>query len=208
MATEFRWTTAAQVDAGLAELPSDAARVNALKDQINMYVKGFGWIEFKTPFSCKDDPTIGTVADLTKAVKGIIRDTARRELPTEPKLPTTRAAKVGILGTLTPDTVKLKEVGWSSEQLRTQFGDIRKEMEDKLRAKNEARHDPHSLAQPAEVPTCDATLIGKNLEVLTQVQEEEEEEGRGGRQPGDEVLQPVASRDRRLCFGWLGHAGG
>jgi hypothetical protein len=218
MASE-RWTTKAQVDAALADLPSDAARVKALKDQINIYVKGFGWAEFKTPFSCHTDASIGSVAHLTAAVKDIIGHTARREPPPSAKLPTTRTAKIGVLGTLTPETQEMKERGWSSEQLRTQFDDIRQEMEDKLRAKNEARHDSHSLAQPAEAPTCDAALIGKNLEVLTQVQEEEDDEEGGSPvmryynqwlpatvvrvSDGSDTQADRAGRQRKVKPGWF-----
>ena len=36
------WSSPAQVDKGLHDLPSDAAKVKALKDQMNTFVKGFG----------------------------------------------------------------------------------------------------------------------------------------------------------------------
>jgi hypothetical protein len=142
-------------------------------------VKGFGWVEYKTPFSCHTDASIGTVAHLTAALKQIIHDTRGREPPSEAKLPTTRAAKVGILGTLTPDTLKMKEEGWSSEQLRTQFAQIKADMEVKRAAKDAERHDAHALRQPANAPACDASLIGTHVEVLVRLQEERDIEGGG-----------------------------
>ena len=172
------WTSPAQVDKGLREIPSDAAKVKALKDQINTYVKGFGWVEYKTPFSCHTDETIGAVVHLAAALKQIIHESRGREPPSEAKVPSTRTAKIGVLGTLTPETLEMKERGWSSEQLRTQFDAIRADLEAKRAAKaakDAERHDGHALAQPDTAPMCNASLIGTHVEVLVQLQEEEEE---------------------------------
>ena len=166
-----RWA-AADVDANLAAIQTDAKKQQALKDQINIYVTGYGWVEFKTKFSCCTDLSIGTVEDLTRALRGIIRDTAGRQPPSEAKLPATRASKLSSLGTLTASTIAMKERGWSTEELRTKYEEIKADIEAKKATKDTERHDLHALEQPAESPACDETLIGASVEVLTRLTEE------------------------------------
>ncbi len=173
------WESPQQVDAELGELSSTSAKLQALKDQINIYVKGYGWVEFKTPFSCANDKSIGTVDNLTTALIRIIRDTRGRERPREAKLPATRSSKLGVLGTLTASARGLRENGWSTEDLRTKYAEVVAQMEAKRAAKDAASRDSHALAQPDESPVCDETLLGKLVEVMTRVGEERDLENGG-----------------------------
>ena len=76
------------VDAKLANLASEAAKLEYLRHQIDMRVIGLGYEQFKTKWSTKDDPTIGTVAHLRALLVDDILPHERAErrlkrLPTE-----------------------------------------------------------------------------------------------------------------------------
>ena len=55
-----------------------------LKEQINIVVIGFGWIEFKTPWSCATDKTVGSLRDLIAKVEAMIMKSGKRPKPEEP----------------------------------------------------------------------------------------------------------------------------
>ena len=76
--------TPSQLDAILKTLKSDAAKVQFLKQVINMWVIGLGEARFTAPFSSTTDKTVGKVADLTTRLKTILR--AYKVIPTTPPL--------------------------------------------------------------------------------------------------------------------------
>ena len=67
---------------------------------------------------------------------------------------------------------------WTEEELREKHGEVTKAMEDHLGRKKQHEMDHYSASQPIISPEIDNGLIGKQIEVLTDVVVEvEEEEG-------------------------------
>ena len=76
---------------------SEAKQLEVLRLQIDMRVIGLGWDQFKTKWSSKSDPTIGTVAHLKSLLLDIIaHEIAERRLK---RLPTEAASNTGGLST-------------------------------------------------------------------------------------------------------------
>ena len=76
----------------------------------------------------------------------------RREVPKEAFLPTTRCSKLGVLGTATADSERLRNQGFTTDQLRSQYAEIQKEEAEKMEGRIEERRkllsDSISWKQP------------------------------------------------------------
>ena len=100
------------------------AKLDWLREQIDMRTRGLQWVEFKTAWSSGADEDVGTVEDLTGNLKEILAEEAEQrragELPEEAPAPIAKRKTFKELGTLTPQAEELaqKHTELSPEQLR------------------------------------------------------------------------------------------
>ena len=100
------------------------AKLDWLREQIDMRTRGLQWVEFKTAWSSGADEEIGTVEDLTGHLKEILAEEAEQraagELPKEAPAPIFKRKTFKELGTPTPQAVELAQLHTelSPEQLR------------------------------------------------------------------------------------------
>ena len=132
--------------------------------QIDMRVIGLGWDKFRTKWSAKSDPTIGTVAHLKSLLLEIIaHEMAKRRLkrlPTEAAPPQFTAKDLGELGTANADAlaIKTKAIFSAAELARKS---------DEAMARREAAGISDRVERlQGEVPPFTQQLVGKRLEVL------------------------------------------
>ena len=147
----------------LKKFTTSKHKIAQLKDQINLYVKGYGWSKLKIHFSSKHNSYIGTEKHLTNHLISI-HDTMKKENlqpPSEPPLPTSRTSALPTMGTLCVDVHALKRSGWSRGELQ----DAVKEVELKLEKIQRARFDEHALEQPLDCGPIDESLVGRRIEV-------------------------------------------
>jgi len=110
----------------LAQLRSESAKVEALKENIRMRVLGLGWKQFSITWSQKG--VRRSVDELAMHLKMIIREERKLTPPTDPALEMPKRAVLPILGTATQqllernDTAKIdeKEFRERAEELRMQ----------------------------------------------------------------------------------------
>jgi hypothetical protein len=136
-----------------------------LRFQIDMRVIGLGWDQFKTKWSAKSDPTIGTVKHLRALLIDQIlpHEMAERRLkrlPTEAAPPQFTARDIGQLGTANADAIAIKSKALFSTA----------ELEAKAQAAMKRREeagisDSVERMQPMEAPPFDQQLVGKRVEV-------------------------------------------
>jgi hypothetical protein len=156
-------TTVAALDKALKD-QSEAKQLEILRLQIDMRVIGLGWNQFRTKWSAKSDPTIGTVAHLKGLLLEIIaHEIAERRLkrlPTEAAPPQFTAKDVGQLGTANADALAVKSKSiFSAEEL------ARKTEEAMVRREASGIADRVERLQ-GPVPAFNQQLVGKRLEVL------------------------------------------
>ena len=153
------------VDAQLAGKP-ETQQLEYLRHQIDMRVIGLGWNQFKTNWSAKSDPTIGTVSHLRALLVDAIlpHELAERRLkrlPTEAAPPHFTAKDLGQLGTANADALAIKSKAlFSTAELK-----IKAEAEVKRR-EEAGISDSVERLQPATPPPFDQQLVGKRIEVL------------------------------------------
>ena len=154
------WKTCKQVDAEPRKIKSVSGKKEALKDQIRMRVLGLGWEDCHHAWSHGGtDYTPKELADHPK--DGIIKKHKGHTIPTKPPVNLPTRKDLPILGSLSPDIIRLDtekakeeiELMEAAEKLmkefeETGFGDRIADMQQKF------------------APKVDATLVGKKLEVL------------------------------------------
>jgi hypothetical protein len=165
-----KWVTpaakdGAAVDRALKGLTSEAERLEYLRLQIDMRTIGLGWDQFKTKWSSKTDPTIGTAVHLRSLLGEILTHeiTERRlkQLPTEAAPPQYAATDLGQLGTADADALAIQSKSLFSKE----------ELDAKAEAAVERREaagisDSVELMQQQDAPAFNQKLVGKQLEVL------------------------------------------
>ena len=156
----------AAVDTHLASSPSTASKLEYLRSQIDMRTIGLGWDQFKTKWSAKGDPTVGTVEHLRDLLVKEILPYERAErrlnrLPKEAAPPQFTAKDIGQLGTANADALAIQSKALFSRE--------------ELEAKSEAavkRREAAGIScgvetmQPDDAPPFNQQLVGKRLEVL------------------------------------------
>ena len=90
------WTTVGQVTKTLKQLKTKKEKLEALKDNINMRVKSYGWKQFHTVWSEHD--IWHTIDYLVKHLKQIIRQEKKMQVPKKPPILTPRRKSLPILG--------------------------------------------------------------------------------------------------------------
>jgi len=162
------WTTqgakdSKAVDEKLANKP-ETQQLEYLRHQIDMRVIGFGWNQFKTKWSAKSDPTIGTVAHLRALLIDNIlphEHAERRQLPTEAAPPHFTAKDLGQLGTANADALAIKSKAIFS------IDELKLKAEAAVQRREAAGiSDSVERLQPADPPPFDQRLVGKRIEIL------------------------------------------
>ena len=153
------------VDAHLKDKP-EVQQLEYLRHQIDMRVIGLGWNQFKTQWSAKSDPTIGTVTHLRALlVRDILphelSEQRLKQLPTEAAPPHFTAKDLGQLGTANADALAIKSKAIFST------GELKTKAEEAVKRREAAGiSDSVERMQPAEPPPFDQRLVGKRIEVL------------------------------------------
>ena len=100
-ASEFydkeRITTAADLAEALAG-KTESKKLVILKEQITIRVVGYGWTQFKTPWSVAGVPV--SVASLTAKANAMFTDEESLRKPDEAPVPEAATARLGSMGTL------------------------------------------------------------------------------------------------------------
>jgi hypothetical protein len=165
------WTSAKQVHAELSKITGKGAKMNALKDQIKIRKFGYDWVEYHVVF--KDKGVVELTAELIK----IIDQSSRRRPPTELPSSVTRTSALNPLRTLTAKGLDLRQRSlWTFDEMREKADELQRKFEEGEQARKRSAHDSMALDQPEEPPPLDASLIGKRLEILTQLVDEDEDE--------------------------------
>ena len=157
--SEACWTTVSEVTKTLDKLNTQTEKREALKDNINIRVKGYGWTQFHTAWS--KDGRAYSIKYLEDHLKKIIRQEKRMQVPQKPQILTPKRKSLPILGTLTSEVKKLdgkyiKDKGYfeknakkvRNERERMGIGSMRSEI------------------QSFVAPIVDHTFVGEKIEVL------------------------------------------
>ena len=164
------WTSSKQAHAELAKITAKGTKINALKDQIKIRTVGYDWVEYHVVFKDK-----GVEALTTELIK-IINQSSRRSPPTELPSSVTRTSALNPLGTLSAKGLELRQRSlWTFDEMRESRDELQREFEEAEQARKRSAHDSMALDQPEEPPPLDASLIGKRLEILTQLVDEDED---------------------------------
>ena len=141
------------------------AKLDWLREQIDMRTRGLQWVEFKTAWSSGADDEIGTVEDLTGHLKELLAEEQERrragELPEQAPAPIMKRKTFRALGTLTPQAEQLAErhTELSPEQLRALAERERERLEEA------GEIDRVADAQPRGEPPPFESLVDKEIEV-------------------------------------------
>ena len=167
-----RFQKSGSVAGEVSKLTSKTKQQEWLKEQINVRVKGYGWREYKTAFSSTVDAEVGTVDNLTKALIKIIEEEKGRVPPVEPPVMETKCRKMPTLGTMSQQSKDFREQpAFTSEQLRTEHAMVAASKATKAAVRERERHDEFAHEQPTEAPEANESLVGRRVEVNTQIEE-------------------------------------
>jgi len=162
----LNWEKTGDIDAHL-EGKSRNAKLKLLKDNVNIYYRGWGLDWARTPFSKKDDAHIGTVEHLSERLEEILTKVHKENItkPDEVQDIPTRLRNMPVLGTLTIQASELKP--WTKEGLGEIYENA-KAAEDAKASKTQ--HDLHSTKQPRNCPEL-SSLKGHHIEVLLEMEQ-------------------------------------
>ena len=152
-----------RVTKGLKQLTSETARYDALKENIMIRVKGFGW-EWARHAWTKNKRKY-TVTELAKWLKFIIteekKNAIRKTMPTGPPTSVPKRKENSILGTQCDYVKSLDKKYFANEE------DFKKRA-DQIRREREARGEGsmHALLQPFDRPAI-KELEGRRIDVLS-----------------------------------------
>ena len=147
------------MDLGLRKLKYQKNKIDILKDNIQIWVKGFGWAEWKT-FWSKGGKSL-SVSELAKRLKEIIKATKDDPWPEKPEPPVSMRKEMPIMGTQTSQAKELDE--------KAARGKVA--LEKRARKKWKSNEDSgfgsiHSSCLLPEAPNMDEKWIGKKIEFL------------------------------------------
>jgi hypothetical protein len=142
----------------LKKLKLDSAKRDALKNNIYIRTKGFGWTEFHITVIHNRQPR--SIRELSDHLRMIIRKEQDMEIPDKPPVDLLQCCPLPILGTLTNEVQQLDIKYFDSKE---QIGEVAK----KLRLEREVRGEEsgmYAYLQPQEMPTLDE-LVGERIDV-------------------------------------------
>jgi hypothetical protein len=146
----------------LKKLKSESAKYNAIKENINIRYKGFGWDWCKHAWS--KDGRKYTVYELAKHLQWIIKEEKHKSKPKEPPINMPQRMELPVLGTQTKSVERLDEKYNSNEsEVKAKAIKMRLERESK------GEGSMHSQLQPFSRPDVE-DLIGKRIDVLCSVE--------------------------------------
>ena len=142
----------------LGRLKSDSAKLEALKENIQMHVIGLGWKQFAIVWSHKGAKR--SVDELATHLKMIIREEKRLTPPKDPALEMPKRLELPLLGTASQQLIKSNTTAAIDEK---EF----RERATELRMQREARGEGSifSVMQPLYCPELD-DLMNKRIDVL------------------------------------------
>ena len=146
----------------LKKLKSEAAKFRAVKENIMIRVKEFGWEWCRHAWS--KDGRKYTVFKLAKHLQMIIKKEKQLMIPSEPPINLPQRMDLPVLGTLTSDVTSLDQKYKSQEsELKAKAKKMRLERESK------GEGSMHSQLQPFSQPDIE-DLVGKRIDVLCSVE--------------------------------------
>lgn len=153
-----------EMTAELAKLDKAQAKLDWLREQIEMRTRGLQWVEFKTRWSSQADEHVGSVDELTEHLKEVLMEEAERrrdgELPKTAPAPLSKRKVFKELGTRTPQFEELSEkhTELSPEEM------LEAAERERERLEEAGEIDRVGDQMPKEAPAFDA-LVGKELEL-------------------------------------------
>jgi hypothetical protein len=167
-----RIRTVESLRAALEEEGSEKKQLDLLKEQLNIVVHGFGWSQYRTPWSCSKDKSVGSLLDLQTKTEAMIKECGEQDAPLEPPVPDSAMKTIPSLGTLTLQSIELlNRKRASAGELRVRAKAIEAERAAEAAANLAARQDEHAHAQPADPP---AVEVGMHFEINTVIEDEDE----------------------------------
>jgi len=157
------------VTSGLKNLKYKKDKIQALKDNIQIRCRGFGWDEWKTHWSHASKSL--SVSELTKVLKDLMKEEKKkkRPIPEKPKVPIPQRKEMAILGTESKQRGKL-----DSNTIEAEDEFELKSRNDWKKRELEGFTSVHSKRQKRDAPAVDETLLGKRIEFLSEFDMDEE----------------------------------
>jgi hypothetical protein len=166
-----RIRTVAALHAALKKAGSENKQLDLLKEQLNIVVHGFGWSQYRTPWSCSKNKSVGSLVDLQTKTEAMITDCGNIDAPLEPPVPDSATKTIPSLGTLTLQSIELlNRKQASAGELRLRAKALEAERAAEAAANLAARQDEHAHAQPVDAP---AVEVGMHLEINTEIEDED-----------------------------------
>ena len=146
---------------------SEKEQVDILKQQLNIAVLGFGWVEYKTAWSCAKDPQWASLTDLQANVEPMIKKDGKMVPPAESPIPDSSTKKLQPLGSM---SLRLSKLLLSKKakavELRNLAQKAHLQKEVAALAAKEARRGHYAEGQPASAPEI---TVDMHIEILTAV---------------------------------------
>ena len=161
--------TVNDVTTGLKNLKYKKDKLQALKDNIQIRYKGFGWENWKRHWSHGGIQYL--IPQLTKTLKDLIKEEkkTKRSIPEKPKVPIPQRKEMAIMGTGAKQRTKLDTNTIEAEEefdLKSR-NDWKKQEVEGFSSVRSKRHKKDS-------PAVDKALIGKRIEFLAEFDMDEE----------------------------------
>ena len=178
------WTTVAKITKGLKELKFKKHKLQALKDNIQMWWKGFGYEDAKTRWT--EDRRQKSVADLTKRLKEILKMWKKEKwvIPEKPRVPVPKRKSMASMGTL------IKYVKYLDDKAESKSSEFEKKYRQVWRERNVrglSSVEDSRQQQPKPSP-IDATLKGYRIEMVFEFD------------PLDENGNVIKDEEQELCW--------
>ena len=166
-----RIRTVQALRAALEKEGSENKKLDLLKEQLNIVVHGFGWSQYRTPWSCSKNKSVGSLVDLQTKTEAMITECGNMDAPLEPPVPDSATKAIPSLGTLTLQSIELlNRKQATAGELRLRAKALEAERAAEAAANLAARQDEHAHAQPVDAP---AVEVGMHLEIYTEIEDED-----------------------------------
>ena len=100
-------TTCAQIDNKLSQITSISRKKEAMKDQIIIRVLGLSWDDWHHPWSAEGHEFTGE--ELAEHIKKLMKRDKKRKICSKATVDTPSRNKLTVLGTISPDIIRLDE---------------------------------------------------------------------------------------------------
>ena len=105
----FDWTarlkTFPQIDNDLRQTTSISGREKALKNKNRILVLGLGWEDWHHPWSAEGHEFAGE--ELAEHIKNLMKGEKKRKISAKPPVDMPTRKKITVLGTISPDIIRL-----------------------------------------------------------------------------------------------------